>query len=321
MYSAHYHLLLNHWPIIGTFTVLCLFVSALVANNDSLKQASLALFFLIALLAIPAYMSGNSAQEFLKETPEASMDRIQTHQGSALFALVFMEITGMISLIGLWQYSLGKKSEVHRPAGWNLTAVLLMAILTFGLMSITGTTGGEIRHPEIISNDEAPSSVGAAGVRILPGIQYFVTQSSRYIWGLLETLHFIGLILILASIGLLNLRLLGFFRKLPVAPLHRLLPWGIAGVFINVITGMLFFVSMPEFYSNNPDFQLKMVAIVIAGTNLMLFYCTSVFRPLALIGPGDDAPAYAKIVAASSLFLWIAIIVLGRYMPFWEVAK
>jgi hypothetical protein len=321
MNSAHVHLLLNHWPILGTFIALGLFLSSLIADQDSLKQASLALYSFIALMTIPSYMSGNSAQAILKEAPGVSMDLIQTHQGAALFALVFMEITGALSLIGLWQFSLGKKSEFHRPARWNIAAVLVFSILTAGLMAITGTTGGAIRHPEILSDPQVGSSIGTEGASIIPTIQYLVTQSSRYVWGVLETLHFFGLILILASIGLLNLRLLGFFKKLPVAPLHRLLPWGIAGVFINVVTGLLFFISMPDFYINNPDFQIKMVAIVIAGANLMLFYCTSAFRPLALLGPGDDAPVSAKFIAASSLFLWIAIIVFGRYMPFFEVLQ
>ena len=316
MYSAHFHLLLNHWPILGTFVALGLLVSAVVAGQDSLKQASLALFAFIALMAVPAYMSGNSANDFLKETPGVSMDLIQTHQGAALLALISMELTGIFSWIGLVQFSRKK-----RPAGWNMAVVLLLAVLTFGLMSVTGTTGGEIRHPEIASGQEAGSSLGAAGQSLLPKVQYLVTESSRYVWGVLEALHFIGLILILASIGLLNLRLLGFFRKLPVGPIHRLLPWGVAGVFINIVTGMLFFLCMPDFYTNNPDFQLKMVAIVAAGTNLMLFYCTTAFQPLALLGPGDDAPVLARAVAASSLFLWVAIIVLGRYMPFWEVVK
>jgi uncharacterized membrane protein len=316
MYSAHFHLLLNHWPILGTFIALGLLVSAVVSAQNSLKQASLALFVFIALMAVPAYMSGNSAHEFLKETPEVSMDLVQTHQGAALLALISMELTGIFSWVGLWQFSRKK-----RVAGWNTAVVLLFSILTFGLMSVTGTTGGEIRHPEIVSAPEARSSIGAAGLSLLPKIQYLVTESSRYVWGALEALHFIGLILILASVGLLNLRLLGCFRKLPVAPIHRLIPWGVAGVFINIFTGMLFFVCMPDFYANNPDFQLKMVAIVAAGTNLMLFYCTTAFHPLALLGPQQDAPVLAKVVAASSLFLWVAIIVLGRYMPFWEVAK
>ena len=316
MYSAHFHLLLNHWPILGTFIGLGLLVSAIVSAQDSLKQASLALFAFIALMAVPSYMSGNSANEFLKETPGVSMESIQTHQGVALLALISIELTGAFSWIGLYQFSRKK-----RPAGWNVAVVLLLAILTFGLMSVTGTTGGEIRHPEIVSGEQARSSIGAAGFSLFPKLQYLVTESSRYVWGTLEALHFIGLILILASIGLLNLRLLGFFKKLPVGPIHRLLPWGVAGVFINIVTGMLFVLCMPDFYTNNPDFQLKMVAIVVAGTNLMLFYCTTAFQPLVLLGPQDDAPVLAKAVAASSLFLWVAIIVLGRYMPFWEVVK
>jgi uncharacterized membrane protein len=320
MYSAHYHLLLNHWPIIGTFIGLALFLVSLSANKDDLKQASLGLFSFIALLAIPAYMSGNAAQEFFRPTPEVSMDLIQTHQGAALLALVFMEITGAFALIGLWEFSrTGKKSEAGRPAGWIVAAVLLFSIVTSILMAITGNTGGEIRHPEIIVGNEAPSSVGAAGAKVVPFVQYYVVEYSNWIWPILEDLHFIGLILILGAIGVLNLRILGFLKQLPVAPLHRFIPWGIAGVFINVITGILFFIGMPPFYADNPDFQLKMVAIVIAGTNLLLFYCTSAFRPLARLGPGDDAPLSAKFVAASSLLLWIAIVFLGRYIPSFEV--
>jgi hypothetical protein len=151
-------------------------------------------------------------------------------------------------------------------------------------MAITGNTGGEIRHPEVIAGNEAPSSVGAAGAKFVQIVQYYVVEYSNWIWPILEDLHFIGLILILGAIGVLNLRILGFLKQLPVAPLHRFIPWGIAGVFINVITGILFFIGMPPFYADNPDFQLKMVAIVIAGTNLLLFYCTSAFRPLARLG-------------------------------------
>jgi hypothetical protein len=248
------------------------------------------------------------------------MDLIQTHQGAALLALVFMEITGAFALIGLWEFSrAGKKSEARRPAGWIVAAVLLFSIVTSILMAIAGNTGGEIRHPEIIAGNEAPSSVGAAGAKVVPFLQYYVVEYSNWIWPILEDLHFIGLILILGAIGVLNLRILGFLKQLPVAPLHRFIPWGIAGVFINVITGILFFIGMPPFYADNPDFQLKMVAIVIAGTNLLLFYCTSAFQPLARLGPGDDAPLSAKFIAASSLLLWIAIVFLGRYIPSFEV--
>src|SRR5262249_51738173 len=148
------------------------------------------------------------------------------------------------------------------------------------------------------------------GASIVPAVSHFVTGSSRWVWPVLETLHFLGLILILAAIGGLNLRLLGFVKELPVAPLHRLLPWGIGGLVINIITGILFFVGMPFFYAWNPLFHLKMASIVVAGATLLLFNCTSIFRSWAKLAPGEDPPALAKFVAASSLVLWIVIIVL-----------
>src|SRR5205823_935363 len=100
----------------------------------------------------------------------------KTHQGAAFLALMFMEITGAFAFIGIWQFSrIGKKSESSRPAGWNLAAVLLFSMVTVWLMTITGNTGGEIRHPEIISGyasassatKSAGSSVGALGARIV----------------------------------------------------------------------------------------------------------------------------------------------------------
>src|SRR5437867_8613549 len=102
MYLAHIHLLLNHFPILGSFIGLGLFLVSLAANSDDLKQASFALFAFIALLAVPTYMSGNSAQDVIKNSPGLSAALIQTHEGTALVALVFMEITGFAALLGLW---------------------------------------------------------------------------------------------------------------------------------------------------------------------------------------------------------------------------
>ena len=320
MNLAHAHILLNHVPIIGTLMTLGLFLVSLVANRKDLTQASLALFSLIALLAIPTYMSGNAAEDVIKEFPGVSMDLIETHQGAAMLAFVFMEITGAISLAGLWQFSRSTKNpRDSRPGRLNLSGVLLFAIITAGLMAVTGNTGGEIRHPEIVLGQQATSIFGLVGGEIISSIKHFVIDSSMWVWPVLEDLHFLGLILILGSMGVLNLRILGFLKQLPVAPLHRFLPWGIAGFFINVVTGLLFFLGMPGFYTVNVIFQIKMLTVLLAGGNLLLFNCTSAFRALEHLGPGEEAPRFAKFIAASQIFLWIAVIVLGRYIPYGEV--
>jgi uncharacterized membrane protein len=243
------------------------------------------------------------------------MDLIDTHHGAALLALISMEITGVAALIGLWQFSRMSPPAPGPVARWNSAAVLVLSIATVGLMTVVGNTGGAIRHPEILSGQETGSIVGTIGSKIVPLTSYFVTEYSRWVWAILETLHFLGLILIVAAIGGLNIRLLGFVKELPVAPLHRLLPWGIGGFVINIITGILFFVGMPYFYAWNPTFYLKMGAIVVAGSILLLFNCTAAFRTWAQLGSGEDPPKLAKFVAATSLFLWLAIIILGRYLP------
>jgi len=321
MNLIHVHLWLNHLPILGTLIALALFVVSLASDRDDLKQASLALFVMIALFSIPAYMSGNAAQNVLKDNPNYSMEAIQAHQGSALIAFLFIELTGAVSLMGLWRFSRTEKNPwMERPAKWHLLAVLVLAILTSGLMAVAGNTGGEINHAEIAVGPGPTSAIGDFGFRLANKVQHLVVDSSMWVWPILEDLHFIGLILIIGAFGALNVRVLGMMKRLPLAPLHRFIPWGIAGFFINIVTGMLFFMGMPGFYTPNVVFQIKMFTIMLAGLNLLLFHCTSAFRSLEHLGPGEDAPLYAKIVAASSLFLWIAAIVLGRYIPFGEVS-
>jgi hypothetical protein len=109
-------------------------------------------------------------------------------------------------------------------------------------------------------------------------------------------------------------------KRLPLAPLYKFLPWGIAGFAINVATGFLFFIGMPYFYVFNFVFQLKVIFVLLAGANLLVFYCSGTFREWARVDAGESAPVFAKLVAVSSLLLWFAVIIIGRYIPLGEVA-
>ena len=311
MNLPHLHLLLNHWPIIGTFIAFGLLLVAVMAKSDDLKQATLTLFPLMALFAIPAYLSGHIAQDVLQQEDGVSRSLISLHQGAALLAFIALEITGGFAWAGLWQFRRG------RPRRWTMTAVIVGGAVTVGLMTIAGNTGGSIRHPEILSGEEATSVIGSLGVRLNGSIEYVVTGSNRWIWPILEIFHFVGLALLLGATGVLNLRLLGFYKHLPAGPFHRFIPWGLTGLAINVVTGMLFFLGMPFFYVYNGDFMLKILAIVLAGASLLL-HSTSAFRDCEHLAAGEDAPVSAKLLAASSLVLWFAVIVFGRYMPLFE---
>src|SRR3974377_662403 len=153
MNFPHLHLLLNHFPIIGTIVGLGLLLISLVGGkSDDLRRASLIVFAAMALVALPAFFSGVGGQGAIKKLPGVSEALIERHQGAAMLALLFMEMTGAFSLIALW---MSQDAPAPKRWNWSLSAVLLLSILTVGLMARVGTTGGDIRHPEIGTAPEA----------------------------------------------------------------------------------------------------------------------------------------------------------------------
>ena len=137
-----------------------------------------------------------------------------------------------------------------------------------------------------------------------------------WIWPACETLHFMGLAVLIGTIGLVDLRLLGVEKRLPLAPLSRFIRLAVVGFATNLVTGIVFFVGNPAQYIDNVAFYFKIAFILLAGVNVAVFYATGMNRTVALLGPGDDAPALAKDIAGTSLFLWVAVMYMGRMLPY-----
>src|SRR6202035_3491206 len=120
----------------------------------------------------------------------------------------------------------------------------LLAIVTLGIVSNAANLGGPIRHPEIVSSAEAAAATQpVTGVRLgldSGALGKFIL-SVPWMWPVCETLHFIGLSLLMGVVLLIDLRMLGIMRNVSFATLHRLLAWGILGFAVNVLTGMMFF--------------------------------------------------------------------------------
>jgi hypothetical protein len=140
---------------------------------------------------------------------------------------------------------------------------------------------------------------------------------SAWGWPIAESLHFIGLCLLIGSIGAFDLRLLGVGRRISIAAMHRIIPFGLLGFAINITTGSLFLLTEPDQYIYNPSFHLKLLFLAIAGLNAGTFYLTSwrlVFSGAALY----EAPRRARVIAAISLTAWLAVIVCGRMLTFFR---
>ena len=136
-----------------------------------------------------------------------------------------------------------------------------------------------------------------------------------WVWPTCETLHFIGLSLLLGVVGLLDLRLMGFIKRVPVSALRPLLPYGIAGFVINLITGLLFFIGAPDQYIFNIAFYWKLLFLVVAGANA-LFFETTQGRRISEIEASGAVPTAFRVAGAVSLFSWFMVLYWGRMLPF-----
>ena len=301
---SHIHLLLNHFPTVAYAVGIGLLLYGVAAKSEDLKEASLVILFLLAVLAIPTYISGNAAQAQIATVPGVSEAKISEHESAALIGLIFMEITGFIAWLGLWQ-----KRILKHLGRWCVPAVLVAAVLTFLLMANAANIGGEIRHPEIAAKGAAAAEGGATFAKVVGS---FVTNDT-WVWPTCETLHFVGLCLLFTVVLIVDLRMLGMAKSVSFQSLYQLLPFGMLGFVVNLITGMMFFISTPGQYTKGYAFAWKMVFVVLGGINVLYFM---LFDEPWNVGSGDDAPMTSKLVAASAIIVWIGVLFWGHMLPF-----
>jgi hypothetical protein len=309
---AHNHMLLNHVPTVGTVIGIGLLLLGLVRQSDDLKHASLEVFCVVALLTLPAYLTGAAAQAAIANREGVSAEAIDAHHSAALTAFVLMNLTGFVAWIALWR--LRRRPAPTTTTTWGAPLVLLLSVLTLAVMAPAATLGGEIRHPEIRLSEDAAPGAGIPGMGWLSkaSVQEFVTGHPPA-WAAAETLHFLGACLMFGVLLVVNLRLMGFMNAIPFSALHRLLPWAMLGFGVNLITGMTFFIASSEQYIRNVPFYWKIVFLVLAGLNLL--YVTVADRVWS-VEAGHDTTVFDKAIALSVIVLWLGVIYWGRMLPF-----
>jgi hypothetical protein len=140
-------------------------------------------------------------------------------------------------------------------------------------------------------------------------------RTSQFIWPICETLHFIGLALLIGGAGLIDLRLMGFLKSVSVSAVMQVRKWAALGIAINVITGVLFFVGAPDQYIENPAWYGKLLFLAVAIVNVVIFETTQGDRMLRL-PPGEKTPISFKLAGAVSMGSWLLVLYFGRMLPF-----
>lgn len=137
-----------------------------------------------------------------------------------------------------------------------------------------------------------------------------------WLYPAVEILHIIGFVILVGSICVLDLRLLGLSRTLPVTALSRhVLPWTFAAFALILPTGLLMFSAHASDFVTNRAFQIKLLLIMSAAINAGLFH-SGVKRTVALWDRDAVPPARARLHAAASLLLWFGVITCGRLLAY-----
>lgn len=141
-----------------------------------------------------------------------------------------------------------------------------------------------------------------------------------WLYPAVETVHIVGIGLLFGSVAVLDLRLLGLSRNIPVSRLARhVLPWTAASFLLIVPSGLMMFTAHASDFISSPVFVVKMCLIMAAGINAAIFH--AVVFPSVEVWDSEEMrqlvpPPSARVSAALSLLVWISVIACGRLLAY-----
>ena len=153
MNDAHVHMVVNHFPIIGTLFGLGILITGIVMKNNVVKNVAYVLFCISAIFGFASMFTGEGAEEIAENLPSVTDQIIHEHEEMAeKLALVLYVLAG-ISLVGLYL-----NFKKHAKANLVSYFAFVVALVAVFLGKQTGTTGGEVRHTEIRANATVDSN-------------------------------------------------------------------------------------------------------------------------------------------------------------------
>jgi uncharacterized membrane protein len=144
MNQAHLHMVVNHFPIIGSIFGLGILVTGIILKNNTIKNTAYCLFVISAVFAAISMATGDGAEEVVQGIPNIGKKIIHEHEEIAEKLAVILYLLGLISIAGLYM-----NFKNHTNAKIISFLALTIAFVALFLSQQTGKSGGEIRHTEI----------------------------------------------------------------------------------------------------------------------------------------------------------------------------
>ena len=140
---------------------------------------------------------------------------------------------------------------------------------------------------------------------------------SAVIFPWIESFHVLAITFVVGSIAMVDLRLLGvsMFGDAIARMTREIVPWTLAAFSVAAVTGGLLFMSNAMRYWGNGYFRAKLVMLLLAGLNMLVFHFGA-GRKLVDLPADAPIPAAARLAGFLSLAFWVVIVVLGRWVGF-----
>ena len=153
MSLTHLHLLLNHFPVIGTIIGIALLGIAVARKSTELMKTTLGLFAVLGVITLIVYFTGEPAEEAVENLPGFSEAITERHEEFALVATIVLASFAALAL-GALAFFRGKALP-----RWVSLFTLVFALASGAVMGYTAMLGGQVRHTEIRSgNGQAPAA-------------------------------------------------------------------------------------------------------------------------------------------------------------------
>lgn len=144
MNDAHLHMVVNHFPIIGTIFGLGILIAGIVLKNKSIQNTAYVLFVIAAVFGFFSMSTGEGAEEMVEDFPGIGKAIIHEHEEIAEKLAIVLYLLSGISILGLIL-----NVQRHSKAKFISFVAVVVAVLGVYLATLVGTSGGEIRHTEI----------------------------------------------------------------------------------------------------------------------------------------------------------------------------
>jgi uncharacterized membrane protein len=144
MNDAHWHLVVNHFPIIGSIFGLGILIAGLVLKNKTSINTAYIIFIVAAMFALASMATGEGAEEMVEDMPNIGHEIVHEHEEMAEKLALALYVLGAVSILGLVL-----NIKQHSKARWVSLVAVVLGLIAIFLGKVTGTTGGEVRHTEI----------------------------------------------------------------------------------------------------------------------------------------------------------------------------